>query len=141
MDSRAPSSLQAHAKNGTDDQNVTADDFYKFLYRQDTVDPNFIPAKELDTCRHMVYRNTFNNESYFDLTMAEVNLIAISCEDEDIGSNLTALGYDLSHFCPKIQRLLPMRFQAIPDHAVQNVDTFCNYVIHTLWPIAGEFIQ
>ena len=126
-------------KNGTDDQNVTADDFYKFLYQQDTVDPNFIPAKELDTCKHMVYRNTFNNESYFDLTVAEVNLIAISCEDEDIGSNLTALGYDLSHFCPKIQRLLPMRFQTIPDHAVENVETFCNYVIHTLWPIAGEF--
>eukprot|EP00956_Cyclotella_meneghiniana_P032975 scaffold92573_cov106-Cyclotella_meneghiniana.AAC.2 len=131
--------VEAHVKNGTDHQNVTVDDFYKFLYRQDTVDPNFIPGKELDTCRQMVYRNTFNNESYFDVTFAEVNLIAISCEDEDIGSNLTALGYDLSHFCPKIQRLLPMRFQAMPEHAVESVDTFCNYVIHTLWPIAGEF--
>lgn len=102
----------------------------------------FTPGKELDTCRHMVTRNVGNwhsNDTGFNLTHDEISLIALSCNDNDISRNLTSLGYDVDHFCPKMSRLLPMRFRVVPDGVVEDMDSFCNFIINDLWPIAGEF--
>lgn len=67
----------------------------RYLAQNSAQNANLIPAKELDTCRHMVRRNIpkTTNEKRFEYTHEEAHLIAASCEDEDIAANLTALGY------------------------------------------------
>lgn len=136
--------MQAQERNETDDNATTPTeaDLYKYLDERARQNPMFTPGKELDTCRHMVTRNVENwhsNDTAFNLTQNEISLIALSCNDNDISRNLTALGYDVDHFCPKMSRLLPMRFRVVPDGVVEDMDSFCNFIINDLWPIAGEF--